>query len=91
MSALYWLIAPSSKGRKASCVALRWLQEIFIPEIARILAADFDGHVKVGFMWECKQNNVELLFIALDLGTFSPSSLGIERKLPTPPSLTMLH
>ena len=51
----------------------------------RLLILDGHGphgsHVNVEFMWECKQNNVELLFLPahsshvlqpLDLGTFSP-------------------
>lgn len=48
----------------------------------RLLILDGDGsHVNVEFMWECKRNNVELLFLPshsshvlqpLDLGTFSP-------------------
>ena len=54
----------------------------------------------IEFMWECKQNNVELLFLPahsshvlqpLGLGTFFPSSLDIERKLPASPALLTLR
>ena len=96
-----WLIATSSKGWTANCIALRWLKGIFLPETARtlpngrlaprLLVLDGHGsHVNVEFMWECKQNNVGLLFLPahssyvlqpLDLGTFSPLKSRYRREI----------
>ena len=97
-----WQIATSSKCWTANCIALRWLKGIFLlPETARtlpngrlaprLLVLDGHGsHVNVEFMWECKQNSVELLFLLahsshvlqpLDLGTFSPLKSRYRREI----------
>ena len=69
-----WLIATSSWGWAAHCIALRWLKETPLSEpehtlpsgrqAPQLLILDGHGsHVSVGFMWEGKQNNVKLLFL----------------------------
>lgn len=84
-----WLVATTAKGWTTNEVAKRWVKEIFIPETAsnaksytRLLILDgYGSHTTVDFMWECYQNNIELLFLPahsshilqpLDLGTFAP-------------------
>jgi hypothetical protein len=87
-----WLITTTSKGWTSNDIGLRWLKEVFLPETARILQNGrtahrlllLDGHgshATVEFMWICKQNQVDILYLPahsshvlqpLDLGTFSP-------------------
>ena len=89
-----WLIATSGKGWTTNEIAMRWLQEVFLPETIpstkdyrgmprrRMLILDGHGsHAQLDFLWECRQANVELLFLPthsshilqhLDFGIFAP-------------------
>ena len=82
-----WLYTTSENGWTSKAIGTEWLRRIFIPEIApqlnqhRFLLLDGHGsHVDVEFLWLCKQNKVELLFLPrhathilqpLDLSVFS--------------------
>jgi len=52
-------------------VALKWLQEVFIPQTQpqdpsqrRLLICDgHDSHTAADFMWACYKNNIQLLFL----------------------------
>jgi hypothetical protein len=71
----------------ANRIAIGWLLDIFLPETkpvadeARILILDGHGsHISIDFLWHCKQNNVQLVFLPphsshvlqpLDLSCFS--------------------
>jgi hypothetical protein len=83
-----WNFTATKKGWTDDSVALKWLQEIFIPETkppngeCRLLILDGHGnHTTIDFMWECYINNIYLLFLPphsshvlqpLDLAVFSP-------------------
>ena len=78
----------SENGWTSKLIALGWLTDVFLPQTKpdggrpRMLVMDGHGsHVDVDFMWECKRNNFELVFLPphsshvlqpLDLGVFSP-------------------
>ena len=55
-----------------------------------ILAADFDGHAVMSRLGLCGSASKIMLSFYSSFRP-SPSSLGIERKLPTSSALTMLH
>ena len=83
-----WTFTTSENGWTSKLIAMRWLTDVFLPQTKpdggrpRMLVMDGHGsHVDVDFMWECKRNNVELVFLPphsshvlqpLDLGVFSP-------------------
>jgi len=86
-----WHYTTSENGWTSNNIALQWLRDVFIPESrrdssspsrTRLLVMDGHGsHISVDFMWECKQNNIQLCFLPahtshilqpLDLGCFGP-------------------
>jgi hypothetical protein len=83
-----WLYTTSENGWTSNAIGLRWLRDIFLPETrpegneARILLVDGHGsHATIEFMWECRQNNVHLVYLPphsshvlqpLDLACFGP-------------------
>ena len=83
-----WVYTTSENGWTSNRIALGWLQTIFLPETkpdtdrARILLMDGHGsHMSTEFLWVCKQNRVQLVFLPphsshvlqpLDLSCFSP-------------------
>jgi len=82
-----WLYTTSENGWTSNTIGLEWLQRIFLPETAplddrwRMLILDGHGsHINLEFLWTCKQNKVQLLFLPahsshvlqpLDLSVFS--------------------
>ncbi|KAI0996829.1 hypothetical protein K3495_g11354 [Podosphaera aphanis] len=65
-----WLYTTSENGWTSKAIGTEWLRRTFIPETApqlnqhRLLLLDGHGsHVDVEFLWLCKQNKVELLFL----------------------------
>jgi DDE superfamily endonuclease len=84
-----WHYTTSENGWTSNNIAGQWLNTIFLPETnpkrneARILLLDGHGsHISIDFLWECKQNNVHLVFLPphsshvlqpLDLSCFSPT------------------
>ena len=82
-----WLYTTSENGWTSNSIAVNWLEQIFLPETKpnekeyRILILDGHGsHISVDFLWACKQNKVELVFLPahtsyvlqpLDLSCFS--------------------
>ncbi|KAI0996678.1 hypothetical protein K3495_g11505 [Podosphaera aphanis] len=87
-STLDWTYTTTENGWTSNMTALAWLKEVFLPQTtpeenqSRMLLLDGHGsHATVDFMWECKKNNVHLVFLPphsshvlqpLDLGVFSP-------------------
>jgi DDE superfamily endonuclease/Tc5 transposase DNA-binding domain len=81
-----WLYTTSENGWTSNDTGLRWLHDIFLPETERdgkprILLLDGHGsHATTQFMWDCRQNNVHLVYLIahsshvlqpLDLSCFS--------------------
>jgi hypothetical protein len=82
-----WLYTTSENGWTSKAIGAEWLQRIYIPESApqldryRLLLLDaHSSHVDIEFLWLCKQNKIELLFLPahsthllqpLDLSVFS--------------------
>jgi hypothetical protein len=82
-----WLYTTSNNGWTSNAIGLEWLQRVFLPETApsddrwRMLILDGHGsHIDLEFLWTCKQNKVQLLFLPahsshvlqpLDLSVFS--------------------
>jgi hypothetical protein len=83
-----WVYATSENGWTSNEIGLYWLREVFLPETRpeegryRMLILDgHESHIAVDFLWECKQNRVQLVFLPahsthvlqpLDLSCFSP-------------------
>jgi hypothetical protein len=83
-----WHYTTSENGWTSNKTGLQWLRNVFIPESrpdssrTRLLVIDGHGsHVSIDFMWECRQNNIQLCFLPphtshilqpLDLGCFGP-------------------
>jgi len=83
-----WHYTTSENGWTSNKTGLEWLRNVFIPESqrnssrTRLLVIDgHGGHVNIDFMWECRQNNIQLCFLPphtshilqpLDLGCFGP-------------------
>lgn len=83
-----WAFEASEKGWTSDAIALKWLQEIFIPQTKpktpqrRLLIVDGHGsHTTDEFLYECHQNDIYLLFLPphtshvlqpLDISVFSP-------------------
>jgi len=83
-----WVYTTSKNGWIANRIAFNWLTKIFLPETkppgneARLLILDGHGsHHTTEFLWECKTNNVWLVFLPphsthvlqpLDLSCFCP-------------------
>ena len=83
-----WLYTTSENGWTSNSIAVNWLEQIFLPETKpnekeyQILILDGHGsHISVDFLWACKQNKVELIFLpahtshvlqSLDFSCFSP-------------------
>ncbi|KAI1006100.1 hypothetical protein K3495_g2120 [Podosphaera aphanis] len=83
-----WQYTTSENGSTCINIAINWLKHMFIPETNpvdgghRILLMDrHESHTTTEFLWICKQNNAELLFLPshsihvlqyLDLGVFAP-------------------
>jgi hypothetical protein len=82
-----WLYTTSENGWTSNLIGSEWLQRIFIPNTApasggyRLLLLDGHGsHTPIDFMWLCKVNRIQLLYIPahashllqpLDLAPFS--------------------
>ncbi|KAI1000441.1 hypothetical protein K3495_g7754 [Podosphaera aphanis] len=69
-SILDWLYTTSENGWRSNEIGTEWLRHIFLPEISshrprpRLLILDGHGsHVNVDFIYTCKINNLELLFL----------------------------
>ena len=65
-----WLYTTSANGWTSNAIGLEWLRRIFIPQTApsvsshRLLILDGHGsHTPIDFMWECKKNNIHLLYL----------------------------
>ena len=65
-----WLYTTSNNGWTSNAIGLEWLQRIFLPETAllddrwRMLILDgYGSHIDLEFLWTCKQNKVQLLFL----------------------------
>jgi len=83
-----WTYTTSENGWTSNRIALGWLNCVFLPQTQtdtkrhRMLIMDGHGsHIDIEFMWICKQNKVQLVFLPphsshvlqpLDLGVFSP-------------------
>lgn len=83
-----WAFEASEKGWTSDAIALKWLQEIFIPQTKpkkpskRLLIVDGHGsHCTDDFLYECYKNDIYLLFLPphtshvlqpLDISIFSP-------------------
>jgi hypothetical protein len=83
-----WHYTTSENGWTSNNIGLQWLRNVFIPESrrdnsrTRLLIVDGHGsHIGTDFMWECKQNNIQICFLPahtshilqpLDLGCFGP-------------------
>ncbi|KAJ3552019.1 hypothetical protein NPX13_g11219 [Xylaria arbuscula] len=84
-----WKWDYQKKGWTDDSIGLEWVQKVFIPltrpddpSEARLLILDGHGsHITVDFMWECYQNNIQLLYLPphashvlqpLDVAVFSP-------------------
>ncbi len=83
-----WVYTTSKNGWIANHIAFNWLTKIFLPETkppgneARLLILDGHGsHHTTEFLWECKTNNIWLVFLPphlthvlqpLDLSCFCP-------------------
>ena len=82
-----WLYTTSENGWTSNLIGYEWLQRIFIPNTSplshryRLLLLDGHGsHIPIDFMWACKQNRIQLLYLLphashvlqlLDLAPFS--------------------
>jgi hypothetical protein len=83
-----WAFEASERGWTSDSIAVKWLQEIFIPQTKpkkpgkRLLVVDGHGsHCTDDFLYECYRNNIYLLFLPphtshvlqpLDISIFSP-------------------
>jgi hypothetical protein len=84
-----WKWDHQKKGWTDNSIGLEWLRKVFIPLTqpddpfeARLLVLDGHGsHATVEFIWECFQNNIQLLYLPphashvlqpLDVAVFSP-------------------
>ena len=83
-----WHYTTSENGWTSNHITLQCLRDVFIPESwpngSRTRLLVMDGHgslISVDFMWECKQNNIQLCFLPahtshilqpLDLSCFGP-------------------
>lgn len=90
-----WTYTTSENGWTSNRIAISWLKHIFLPQTQpipdshRMLIMDGHGsHVDIEFMWICKQNKVQLVFLPphsshvlqpLDLGVFSPLKTSYRR------------
>ena len=82
-----WLYTTSENGWTSNAIGAEWLRRVFLPDTApvdncwRMLIVDGHGsHIDLEFLWACKQNKVQLLFLPahsshvlqpLDLSVFS--------------------
>jgi hypothetical protein len=82
-----WLYTTSENGWTSRSIGIEWLRRIYIPDTAPqldryrlLLLNGHSSHVDIEFMWLCKQNKIELLFLPphsthlvqpLDLSVFS--------------------
>ena len=66
-----WLFTASDKGWINRTIALEWLQRVYIPSTQpqdpsqrRLLILDgHDSHTSDDFMWNCFNNNIQLVFL----------------------------
>ena len=69
-----WNFTYSEKGWTNNQIALQWLRDVFIPEMApkdpreqRLLILDgHDSHMTEEFLFECYDNNIYLLYLIPD-------------------------
>ncbi|KAF2686603.1 CENP-B protein [Lentithecium fluviatile CBS 122367] len=64
-----WFYTTSENGWTSKTIGVEWLQRIYIPETTvngqyRLLILDDHGsHIDIKFLWLCKQNRIELLYL----------------------------
>ncbi|RYP40944.1 hypothetical protein DL769_011700 [Monosporascus sp. CRB-8-3] len=92
-----WKYDSSPSGWSNARIALRWLREVYLPETkppkatdGRILLVDEHvTHESVQFQYECKINNVALIYLPphsthvsqpLDVGVFSPLKMAYRER-----------
>ena len=65
-----WIYTTSKNGWIANCITFNWLTKVFLPETKppnnKTQLFNLDGHRShhtMEFLWECKINNVWLVFL----------------------------
>jgi hypothetical protein len=74
-----WIYTTSKNGWIANRIAFNWLTKVFLPETkppgneARLLILNGHGsHHTIEFLWECKANNVWLVFLLIQRTFYNP-------------------